>query len=127
MRERISERTQAAMALPGVRARQRLNQAVAMARPDVREKISRRTREAMNDPAVRARNLEQLARARPHPGRTAAISDGLKRGYAVDNELKALHAAWDDARPEVRQRFLQGLGVGQIFAWDASRTNAIPQ
>jgi hypothetical protein len=121
IRAKISERTAAAMADPAVKARQRINQQTAMARPDVRAKISRNTKAAMANPEVRKRIVDGLAAMRARPDHGEKITAGIQKSWAADHEAKGLREAWQTARPGVRQRFLEALGVPPAFAWAAAR------
>jgi hypothetical protein len=120
IRALISERTAKAMANPEVKQRQRIAQTAALARPEVRARISAATKAAMARPEVRARMSEGMRKAAADPEHARKVRDGTRTAFLVDHEAKALAVAWEGARPEVRERFLAGIGVFELFAWAAS-------
>jgi hypothetical protein len=67
--------------------------------PESRRRIAEGTRAAMAAPALRRR-----------------ISEATKRGMGTLPELNRLRAAWRDARPLVRRRFLNELWAPLVDA-----------
>lgn len=108
VRERISQRTKAALADPAVRARQRAGIQRAMADPEIRRKISERTREAMRDPAVRAR---------------MRVSS---KTMDVDRELVGLRALWEVLGPEARTQFIREVTTVPVLANTSSGISEPP-
>jgi hypothetical protein len=86
VRERIPERTNAALADSTTRDRQRAHHWQAMATLAVREKIAERTRMAMADPSVRERILAGMAQR------------------SVEVELRLFHVLWAALSADARKR-----------------------
>lgn len=84
--------------------------------PERRRAHGELTKEKMKDPAIRAKIAERTAIALADPAIRAKNRLATLAAWAGDYELKALNDAWVSARPEIRRKFLESVGVPELFA-----------